>query len=63
MKKMGRPTEALKDNYVGIRLSSEELEMLEKCKIHTGMTKTGVIRAGIQLVWEQVKNNVFRDKG
>lgn len=63
MKKMGRPTENLKDNYIGIRLSDEELEMLEKCKENTGMTKTGVIRAGIQLVWEQVKNNVFRDKG
>lgn len=59
----GRPTNDPKGNYVGIRLSDEELEQLENCENATGMTKTGVIRAGIQLVWEKVRNNVFGNKG
>lgn len=54
-RKMGRPTNAIKKNYIGIRLSDEEREMLKKCQEYTNMTKTGVIRAGIKLIWERVK--------
>lgn len=61
MNKNGRPPSSFpKKNYVGIRLSDEELKELEDCKKTTGMSKTGVIRHGIHLVWEMV-NSVFRD--
>lgn len=53
-KKMGRPTTNPKENYTGIRLSNDELAKIEFCMKQTGMTKTGVIRAGIQLVYEQI---------
>lgn len=52
-KKIGRPTINPKENYTGIRLSDDELEKIKFCMKCTGMTKTGVIRAGIQLVYEQ----------
>lgn len=51
----GRPTNDPKKHYIGIRFSDKEIEQLEDCEKATGMTKTGVIRAGIQLVWEKVK--------
>lgn len=54
-KKIGRPTTNPKENYTGIRLSNDELEKIKFCMDKTGMTKTGVIRAGIQLVYEQIK--------
>ena len=52
--KMGRPTNSPKENYTGIRLSDDELEKLKFCMEKTRMTKTGVIRAGIELVYEQI---------
>lgn len=61
--KIGRPTNAIKKNYTGIRLSDEEQEMLKKCQEYTNMTKTEVIRSGIKLMWERVKDNVLGNKG
>lgn len=63
MGKRGKRTKEPKANYVGIRLSDKELEKLEDCERATGMTKTGVIRYGIQSVWERVVGNVSGDKG
>lgn len=53
-KKKGRPTDNPKGNYTGIRLSDEEIDKIKFCMERTGMSKTGVIRAGIQLVYEQL---------
>lgn len=50
----GRPTDNPKENYTGIRLSDDELKKLKFCMEKTGMTKTGVIRAGIELVYGQI---------
>lgn len=52
--KAGRPTNNPKENYTGIRLSNNEIAKIEFCMNKTGMTKTGVIRAGIELVYEQI---------
>lgn len=57
MSKIGRPTTDPKENYTGIRLSNDELEKIKFCMTQTGMSKTGVIRAGIQLVYEQIMRN------
>lgn len=54
VKKMGRPTNDPKDNYTGIRLSDEEIKKIKFCMERTGMSKTGVLRAGIELVYEQI---------
>ena len=54
-KKMGRPTDAPKTNNYRIRMTDEELRMLEECCIKTGLTKADIIRLGIQKVYEEIK--------
>ena len=51
--KMGRPTEAPKVNQYRIRLTDNELELLNKCCALTGLSKADVIRLGIQKVYEE----------
>lgn len=53
----GRPTNNPKENYTGIRLSDDELDKIKFCMKQTGMTKTGIIRAGIELVYEKIAKN------
>lgn len=53
-KKTVRPAADPKGNHIGIRLSDGEVEKIKNCIDKTGMTKTGVIRAGIELVYEKI---------
>lgn len=53
--KMGRPTTDPKNHETRIRMSDEDVRLLEICCQRTGMTKTDVIRAGIRKVYESVK--------
>lgn len=53
-KKMGRPTDSPKGNYTGIRLSDEEVKKLDFCMTKTGMTKTDILRRGIDLVYQEI---------
>lgn len=57
-KKMGRSTNDPKENYTGIRLSDEEIRKIKFCMERTGMSKTAVLRAGIELVYEQILRGV-----
>ena len=50
----GRPTSNPKSNYVGIRLSDEEVEKLKLCEEKTGLTKTDIIRKGIDYVYQEI---------
>lgn len=50
----GRPTNNPKDNYTGIRLSNDEVEKLSFCMKETGMTKTDVIREGIDTLYSKL---------
>lgn len=50
----GRPTDNPKENYTGIRLSNDEIEKLRICMDATGMTKTDVIRKGIELFYQEI---------
>lgn len=52
--KKGRPTSEPKGNRESFRLSDKDMEKLKFCMEKTRMTKTGVIRAGIELVYEQI---------
>ena len=51
----GRPTEAPKKNETRIRMSDEDVRILEECCKMTGMTKADVIRQGIREVYAKIK--------
>jgi predicted DNA-binding protein len=48
------PSKNPKRNDTRIRLSDEEWEKLSFCAEKTGMTKTDIIRKGINLVYQEV---------
>jgi predicted DNA-binding protein len=51
---VARPkSETPKHNQYRLRMSDDEMEMLEQCCERTGMTKAEVIRRGIELVYEE----------
>lgn len=54
-KKMGRPTDAPKVNNMRIRLSDEDLQKLEFCKVKTRRTYADIIREGIDKVYQELK--------
>lgn len=54
-KKMGRPTEAPKTHETRIRMSDEDVKILEKCSEALKITKAEVIRLGIRKVYEELK--------
>ena len=53
--KMGRPTDSPKNYQLRIRLSDEEKEKLEFCSEKTGLSKSDVVRLGIEKVYESLK--------
>jgi len=50
----GRPTNEPRKNWQGLRLSDNDVKKLEICIQKTGMTKTDIIRKGIDLVYQEV---------
>ncbi len=52
----GRPTDEPKTLNTRIRLSANDIEMLEYCSKETGKTKADVIRQGIREVYESLVN-------
>lgn len=55
VKKMGRPTNNPKKYDTRIRMTEEEIEILNFCAEKMGMTKADVIRTGIRKVYEEIK--------
>lgn len=51
----GRPTVDPKKHETRIRMSDEDLRILEICCKKTGLSKAEVIRKGIREVYEKVK--------
>ncbi len=51
----GRPTTSPKTHETRIRMSDEDVEILEYCAKATGLTKADVIRKGIRKVYEELK--------
>ena len=51
----GRPTDNPKRNDTRIRMSDEDVRILEYCCKVTGMSKADVIRQGIREVYAKVK--------
>lgn len=54
VKKMGRPTDNPKKHDTRIRMTDEDVQILNYCAEKTGMTKTDVIRVGIRKVYEEI---------
>lgn len=52
----GRPTDNPKNLNTRIRLSDEDVSMLEYCCNETGMKKSEIMRLGIRKVYEEIKN-------
>lgn len=52
----GRPTSDPKTHDTRIRMSDEDIRLLEICCQKTGLSKAGVIRQGIREVYERVKD-------
>lgn len=51
----GRPTSDPKKHETRIRMSDEDVRLLEACCQATGESKTDIIRRGIRLVYESIK--------
>ncbi len=51
----GRPTKDPKKHETRIRMSDEDVRLLEICCEKTGLCKADVIRQGIREVYERVK--------
>lgn len=54
-KKMGRPTTNPRTNRLELRMSDEDIKKLEFCSSATGLSKSDVIRKGIEKVYDEVK--------
>jgi predicted DNA-binding protein len=52
---MGRPTDNPKKNNTRIRMTDEEVRMLNYCCEQTGQTKTAIISMGIKKVYDELK--------
>ena len=50
----GRPTNDPKKHETRIRMSDEDLKLLNYCCDKTGLTKADIIRQGIRVVYEKV---------
>ena len=53
--KTGRPTDDPKRHETRIRMSDEDIRILEECCRLTGMSKAEVIRKGIREVYNSIK--------
>lgn len=54
-KKMGRPTNEPKSYRESFRLSENDMQKIKFCMDKTGMSKTDIIRRGIDSVYKEVK--------
>lgn len=54
--KMGRPTDDPKRHETRIRMTDEDVRILETCSRELGKTKTDIIRMGIREVYKKVNS-------
>ena len=52
----GRPTSDPKKHETRIRMTDEDVSILEFCAKETGLSKTEIIRQGIREVYAKLKN-------
>ena len=56
MPRTGRPTENPRETRLGFRVSEEESKMIQYCMEHSDMSKSDILRLGIQKVYKEIKN-------
>ena len=54
----GRPTSDPKKHETRIRMSDEDVKLLEYCCKETGLSKSDIIRKGIREVYSKIKNRM-----
>ena len=54
-KKIGRPTDNPKSTLAHFRMSDEDLKKLEFCSEQTGLSKSEIVRKGIDKVYQELK--------
>ncbi len=54
---MGRPTDTPKNNRESFRLSDDDMEKLKFCMKKTNMSKTDIVRKGIDLIYQKTAKN------
>lgn len=54
-KKIGRPTDAPKTEQYRLRMSDDDLRMLEYCCEKTGKSKAAIFRLGLETVYRSLK--------
>lgn len=59
----GRPTTDPKKHDTRIRMTDEDVKILERCAKETGLTKTEIIRQGIREVYAKLKNSGDAHRG
>lgn len=55
--KMGRPTNDPKKHETRIRMSDEDVRILNECSKTTGLSKSEIIRQGIREVYIKITND------
>ena len=54
-RKMGRPTESLKDYMLRVRMDKETLEKLDTCCKTEKLSRSEIVRKGIQQQYDSLK--------
>lgn len=52
---MWRPTDAIKDSVIKVRIDEQTKRMLEHCVKISSMSKSDVVRQGIENVYNELK--------
>lgn len=60
--KMGRPTQSPKTHETRIRMSDEDVEILNFCVKKTGKNRSDIIREGIREVYKKINESVPPDQ-
>lgn len=53
-KKMGRPTDNLRDKKIGFRMSAQEIEDIQKCADKMNTQRVNAVVEGIKLLKEKL---------
>lgn len=54
-KKMGRPTDAIKDSVIKVRIDEQTKRMLEYCVAISKASKSDIVRQGIESIYNDLK--------
>lgn len=54
-KKLGRPTDCLKDIDIKIRFDKGTADMLQECSDTMGITRAEVVRRGVRKMYDDLK--------